>query len=242
MALEARRAELERQIRVASSRQVLVPLAERTLGLHQPSDSEFTLLPVRPRPRSGPDGQARRPHRRDPVRLRARRAWRCSRGRSSSRSSTGSKWAKEAESKRTERQVLDGPPGRALRPQRGPARHHPGVLPRRDRAQRAGRPRPRRCRAHRPQPRRPGSAARSRVPRAEAVDLPPRPLQRDPGPAAARHRGACTSRAPSSDSTPRASWPARSSAGSRPIAPSAAPGWSWRWTRFSPASRARRCC
>lgn len=44
-ALEARRAELERQIRVASSRQVLVPLAER-LGLHQPSDSEFTLLPL----------------------------------------------------------------------------------------------------------------------------------------------------------------------------------------------------
>ena len=47
-ALEARRAELERQIRVASSRQVLVPLAERRLGLHQPSDSEFTLLPVTP--------------------------------------------------------------------------------------------------------------------------------------------------------------------------------------------------
>ena len=47
-ALEARRAELERQIRVASSRQVLVPLAERRLGLHQPSDSEFTLLPVAP--------------------------------------------------------------------------------------------------------------------------------------------------------------------------------------------------
>ena len=46
MDLEARRAELERQIRVASSRQVLVPLAERQLGLHQPSDSEFTLLPV----------------------------------------------------------------------------------------------------------------------------------------------------------------------------------------------------
>lgn len=46
MALEARRAELERQVRVASSRQVLVPLAERALGLHQPSDSEFTLLPI----------------------------------------------------------------------------------------------------------------------------------------------------------------------------------------------------
>jgi hypothetical protein len=48
MALESRRAELERQIRAASSRQVLVPLAERTLGLHQPSDSEFALLPVTP--------------------------------------------------------------------------------------------------------------------------------------------------------------------------------------------------
>ena len=46
--LEARRAELERQIRVASSRQVLVPLVERRLGLHQPSDSEFTLLPLPP--------------------------------------------------------------------------------------------------------------------------------------------------------------------------------------------------
>lgn len=45
-ALEARRAELERQIRVASSRRVLVPLAERRLGLHEPSDSEFSLLPL----------------------------------------------------------------------------------------------------------------------------------------------------------------------------------------------------
>ncbi len=42
--LEARRADLERRIRVASSRQVLVPTAERVLGLHQPSDSEYTLL------------------------------------------------------------------------------------------------------------------------------------------------------------------------------------------------------
>ena len=54
MSLEARRAELERQIRVASSRQVLVPLAERTLGLHEPSDSEFTVLPVTPSPSVGP--------------------------------------------------------------------------------------------------------------------------------------------------------------------------------------------
>lgn len=50
LALEARRGELERRIREASSRQVLVPIAERALGLHQPSDSEFTLfvLPRRP--------------------------------------------------------------------------------------------------------------------------------------------------------------------------------------------------
>jgi hypothetical protein len=44
LALEARRGELERRIRHGSSRQVLVPLAERVLGLHQPSDSEFTLI------------------------------------------------------------------------------------------------------------------------------------------------------------------------------------------------------
>lgn len=50
--LEARRADLERQIRVASSRQVLIPIAERELGLHLPSDSEFTLLvlPTAPAP------------------------------------------------------------------------------------------------------------------------------------------------------------------------------------------------
>jgi cell division protein FtsL len=44
--LEARRAELERRIRVASSRQVLVPIAERKLGLHEPADSEFVLYAV----------------------------------------------------------------------------------------------------------------------------------------------------------------------------------------------------
>lgn len=52
--LEAHRAELERQIRVASSRQVLVPLAERRLSLHEPSDSEFTLLPLPPLPAGEP--------------------------------------------------------------------------------------------------------------------------------------------------------------------------------------------
>lgn len=44
--LEARRADLERRIRVASSRQVLVPMAKRTFGLHEPADSEFVLFPV----------------------------------------------------------------------------------------------------------------------------------------------------------------------------------------------------
>lgn len=53
-ALEARRAELERQIRMASSRQVLVPLAERRLGLHEPTDSEFTLLPLTTPREEGP--------------------------------------------------------------------------------------------------------------------------------------------------------------------------------------------
>jgi cell division protein FtsL len=44
--LEARRADLERRIRVASSRQVLVPIAQHTLGLHEPADSEFVLFAV----------------------------------------------------------------------------------------------------------------------------------------------------------------------------------------------------
>jgi hypothetical protein len=44
--LEARRADLERRIRLASSRQVLVPIAERALGLHEPADSEFVLFTI----------------------------------------------------------------------------------------------------------------------------------------------------------------------------------------------------
>jgi hypothetical protein len=46
--LESRLAELERRIRIASSRQVLVPIAERALGLHEPADSEFVLFVVPP--------------------------------------------------------------------------------------------------------------------------------------------------------------------------------------------------
>lgn len=53
--LEARRADLERRIRVASSRQVLVPIAERKLGLHEPADSEFVLFAV-----PAPSGSGRR--------------------------------------------------------------------------------------------------------------------------------------------------------------------------------------
>jgi hypothetical protein len=44
--LEATRAELERRIRFASSRDVLVPMAKRTFGLHEPADSEFVLFPA----------------------------------------------------------------------------------------------------------------------------------------------------------------------------------------------------
>ena len=48
LGLEARRADLERRIRVASSRQVLVPIVERALGLHEPADSEFVLFALPP--------------------------------------------------------------------------------------------------------------------------------------------------------------------------------------------------
>jgi cell division protein FtsB len=53
--LEARRADLERRIRLASSRQVLVPVAKRSLGLHEPADSEFVLFVVPALPTAGQD-------------------------------------------------------------------------------------------------------------------------------------------------------------------------------------------
>ncbi|HEX5388097.1 MAG TPA: hypothetical protein VFW66_15465 [Gemmatimonadales bacterium] len=46
VALEARRADLQRRIREASGREVLVPRAEHDLGLHLPADNEFILLTV----------------------------------------------------------------------------------------------------------------------------------------------------------------------------------------------------
>ncbi len=44
LTLEAERAELIRRVRLASSREVLVPRAERSLGLHRPSDREYVLF------------------------------------------------------------------------------------------------------------------------------------------------------------------------------------------------------
>jgi len=44
-ALEGRRAELERRVRVAQSRAVLLPRAQR-LGLRLPADTEIILIPA----------------------------------------------------------------------------------------------------------------------------------------------------------------------------------------------------
>jgi hypothetical protein len=55
-ALEARRADLERRIREASGRQVLVPKAVHDLGLHLPADNEFILFAVP----SGPADRSKR--------------------------------------------------------------------------------------------------------------------------------------------------------------------------------------
>lgn len=48
LALEARRAEYETRIRVATSRPVLVPLARERLNLRDPSDAEAFLLRIPP--------------------------------------------------------------------------------------------------------------------------------------------------------------------------------------------------
>ncbi len=46
LALEAARAELVRRLRVAGGRSVLVPRAERELGLRHPTDSEYLFFTV----------------------------------------------------------------------------------------------------------------------------------------------------------------------------------------------------
>ena len=48
LTLEAERAELIGRIRLASSRDVLVAKAERRLGLHRPSDTEYVLFRLPP--------------------------------------------------------------------------------------------------------------------------------------------------------------------------------------------------
>jgi len=53
-ALDARRADLEQQIRTATSRAVLVPRAERALGLQLPGSGNSTTLTVRGDPRPTP--------------------------------------------------------------------------------------------------------------------------------------------------------------------------------------------
>ena len=205
--LEARRAELERQIRVASSRQVLVPVAERRLGLHEPSDSEFTSSCCSRRcPTASPDGQARGTNRRHPGRASRSACSPCWRERSSSRSWRASDWAKKP-------RRAAGPSGGVLPARRGALYdrngvplavtqefYHVGIAPNEldDRGRRVP---PASSRSL-------GVSARSArpgVPGREALDLSARPLQRDPGPAAALAGRACTSRAASSDSILRAS-------------------------------------
>ncbi len=44
--LEGRKADLERRIRAAQGRAVLLPRAQQHLGLRLPADSEIILLPV----------------------------------------------------------------------------------------------------------------------------------------------------------------------------------------------------
>jgi hypothetical protein len=52
-ALEGRRSELDRRVRNAQSRAVLLPRAQR-LGLRLPADTEIILLPATPPPSSPP--------------------------------------------------------------------------------------------------------------------------------------------------------------------------------------------
>lgn len=47
--LEARKAQLEGDIRRISSRSSLVPIVERRLGMHVPNDTQVVILPRAPR-------------------------------------------------------------------------------------------------------------------------------------------------------------------------------------------------
>ncbi len=206
MALEARRAELERQIRVgleppgAGSPRRARARAAPALGLRVHPAARH----ARSR-RSGPDGQAQR----------------SASPRFSSASPSG---CVALLARAVQLQIIDGEqvgergrehahraagcsPARrgALYDRNGVPLaitqefYHVGIAPNELRRSRRGVP------AHRPQPRRPGGPARSRVPREQALDLPARPVQRDPGPAAARdQRGAPRGRIPAVLSLARA--------------------------------------
>ena len=104
--LEARRAELERRIRVASSRQVLVPMAERTSACTSRPTPSSCSSPFPPRPEASALMAAHGPHRRHPVRLRAGRRSPSWRGRRSSSWCRATAGLSEAERQRTERTVL----------------------------------------------------------------------------------------------------------------------------------------
>jgi hypothetical protein len=47
-ALESERVRLEQQIRDGSTRSVIVPLAERRLGMHLPTESQMVMLKTAP--------------------------------------------------------------------------------------------------------------------------------------------------------------------------------------------------
>ncbi len=181
----------------------------------EPGDSEFVLFALPGRgPGQDPDGQAGRADRRDPVRLRPRPFWPWSGARRSSRSFSGSGGPARPSSKRTERVGAARATRCALRSQRRAARHDPGVLPRRRRAERAG-GHPRRASCcwcgTSASPRR-RSTASSR--RRKTLDLSARPVQRHAGAAAPRREGDPPRPATSSASILRATSPGRSSAGS----------------------------
>lgn len=66
--LEARRGELERRIHQASSRQVLVPRATASLGLHEPAASEMTVFVMPADVEGGLPAEVVRPPARDTAR------------------------------------------------------------------------------------------------------------------------------------------------------------------------------
>ena len=184
MTLEARRADLERQIRVASSRQVLVPIVERALGLHEPADSEFVLFAVPRRP--GGALMAKPTARIAAIQFGFALGILAVLTRAAQLQIVeAERWEQEAARQRTEKVVLPARRG-ALYDRNGiplaitQEFYHVGIAPNELEDVRRG------VRAAGAEPRRVGAGAQSGVPGAEALDLPPRPVHRDAGAAAPR--------------------------------------------------------